>query len=104
MGKINKVSRTDGFITGTSFHGHTILTTVNELTTEFGEPNCIDDGKVMYEWPLEFENEDGDMIQFYIYDWKEGNPSRSRRLHFHIGAKNEAESREAMIRVELQMK
>lgn len=74
---------------GTSFHGHEILTSVDELTKLFEEPYKNDfEPKVQYEWELEYEN-----IPFSIYDWKEYRYFESdEKIWFHIGTKTKEDS------------
>ena len=53
----------------TSFHGDTVIASINELIEVLGEPAAIGspDEKVQIEWVL--ENEKG--FVFTVYDWKE---------------------------------
>tara|TARA_R100000908_G_C3745284_1_gene140779 strand:- start:1412 stop:1723 length:312 start_codon:yes stop_codon:yes gene_type:complete len=71
---------------GTSFHGQTIYTSVEALTTAYGEPSNYGDpdDKVQYEWDMELQ----DGTVFTIYDWKEYRCyEESATIEFHIGAK-----------------
>lgn len=75
----------------TSFHGDTILSTINKLTELFGEPYNEGDkyDKVQYEWILKL-----DEIPFTIYDWKEySDIFPDNRIRFHIGAENAKDSK-----------
>jgi hypothetical protein len=72
---------------GTSFHGVTIKTSVNELIRVLGNPqNDSNTGKynVNFEWTCEREN--GDVVT--IYDWKEYRMiDINEEIEFHIGGK-----------------
>lgn len=80
------ISETNLSASGTSFHGHTINTSVGRLKELF--PNSYyasNDGqdKSNYDWTLEIDGE-----VFTIYDWKEYRPiSDYELIEFHIGAK-----------------
>ena len=79
---------------GTSFHGVTIRTSVEQLTKAFGEPyeNNTGEDKVNFEW--EMETEEGEV--FTIYDWKEYRPlQRDEYVTWHIGAKSKSVSNDA---------
>jgi hypothetical protein len=71
---------------GTSFHGTTILISVEELINLLGEPQFQEnDGndKVNFNWDCELETGEA----FTIYDWKEYRPiSDFEQIEFHIGA------------------
>ena len=76
-------STSDG--NGTSFNGHTIRATVNQLTAVCGEPYEYGDphDKVQYEWVM--ETEIGTV--FTIYDWKEYRTyDKDTAINWHIGA------------------
>jgi hypothetical protein len=82
-------------VNGTSFHGSTVYTTVNELTKVCGEPvyngNTGDD-KVNFEWYM--ENSKGDV--FTIYDWKEYRSlNLDEPIEFHIGSHTRTASNKA---------
>ena len=70
---------------GTSFFGHEVYTTVNDLTKVCGEP--VYDGndgqdKVNFEWEMELDS--GDV--FTIYDWKEYRSiDKNEPIEFQIG-------------------
>jgi len=69
----------------TSFHGHTVLATMDQLVKVCGEPQYDGSGddKVQYEWDM--ETEDGRV--FTIYDWKEYRYFRNDEvIKWHIGA------------------
>jgi hypothetical protein len=79
---------------GTSFHGVTIRTSVEQLTKAFGEPyeNNTGEDKVNFEW--EMETDEGEV--FCIYDWKEYRPlERDQFVTWHIGAKSKSVSNDA---------
>lgn len=48
--------------------------TFDDLVKGLGEPTFLPedsgDGKINFEWVVDFENEDGDVDTFTIYDWK----------------------------------
>lgn len=73
---------------GTSFHGITIKTTVNELIKALGEPSY--DGntgkdKVNFDWICERVN--GDIIT--IYDYKEYRIlDKDEEIEFHLGGRS----------------
>ncbi len=68
----------------TSFHGHEVRTSVNEIIKVCGEPKwtgSVDD-KVQYEWLM--QTEDG--TPFTIYDYKEyRHYSKDELINWHIG-------------------
>lgn len=78
---------------GTSFHGHTIMASINELKQIFGEPDFatkdFESGNVTHEWI--FENADGAV--FTLYDYKEYRDiSADEQIVWHIGAKSDLEA------------
>jgi len=81
---------------GTSFFGHEVYTTVNDLIKVCGEPSYDgNDGqdKVNFEWNMELEN--GDV--FTIYDWKEYRSiSKNEPIEFHIGGHSEQVTKRAL--------
>jgi hypothetical protein len=62
------LKKSESFGIGTSFHGITIRATANQLSEIVGEYSKLKsgDGKVVFQWIL--ENEDEEIIT--IYDWK----------------------------------
>ena len=86
-------------ISGTSYYGATIISSVNKIAEALGEPHyedrCVDE-KVSVEW--DFETENG--VVFTIYDWKEYScpacTNRDRKYAFHIGVKNGYECDEVL--------
>ena len=72
--------------TGTSWHGHTITATPNQLIEALGEPQYgYNDGqdKSNFDWVCETES--GKV--FTIYDWKEYTPLKMDSVYsFHVGA------------------
>jgi len=72
--------------TGTSWHGHTITATPNQLIEALGEPQYgYNDGqdKSNFDWVCETES--GHV--FTIYDWKEYVPLKmDSEYSFHVGA------------------
>ena len=71
---------------GTSFHGHTVTATPNQLIEALGEPQFgWNDGqdKTNFDWIC--ETNDGAV--FTIYDWKEYSQlNMDSYYEFHIGA------------------
>ena len=76
---------------GTSFHGHTIKATYNELVDLLGKPGSGDGGyKVNFDWIGEVARHDGAYSVFTVYDWKERyRPKGNQSIDWHIGAKDE---------------
>ena len=72
--------------TGTSFHGHRVKATPNQLIEVLGEPQFADNSgqdKTNFDWVC--ETQDGEV--FTIYDWKEYKPlDMDSYYSFHIGA------------------
>lgn len=82
---------------GTSFHGHTVTCSVNDLIAIIGKPqgeyNTGTD-KTNFDWDC--ENDLGDL--FTIYDWKEYRKlNLNEGIEFHIGAHTAAAAYQAMI-------
>ena len=77
-------NRTSG---GTSFHGHTVKATYNELVKTIGFPTDRGDGgyKSHFGWTLE----DNAGNVFTVYDWKVGARGPENSINWHIGARNE---------------
>ena len=79
-----KLSKKDSC--GTSFHGHEITATPNQLIKALGKPQFgCNDGhdKTNFDWVC--ETSDGRV--FTIYDWKVYAPlNMNSRYSFHIGA------------------
>ena len=76
---------------GTSWHGDTIYSTVEELRQIFGPPDYVGgiDDRVQFEWLLDLEvsNSLGTSARITIYDWKEYRKFNEEELiEFHIGA------------------
>ena len=78
----------------TSFWDETIYTCATDICNKLGvKITCYDGDKTNFEFEL--ETEDG--IAFTLYDWKEGDwVTKDTRLHYHIGAHNEEESRKVL--------
>ena len=79
---------------GTSFRG-VVLTTFANLVDVFGEPNISPSDKVYTNWGLQFEqwnseDDDWDVIDATIYDWKEphGSASHYGEYTWHIGGRD----------------
>ena len=71
---------------GTSFHGHTVTATPNQLIDALGEPQFgCNDGRVDCNFDWVCETQDGKV--FTVYDWKEYKPLNMDSYYsFHIGA------------------
>ena len=70
---------------GTSFHGHTVSATLEQLIQVCGQPHAWGsaDEKSQYDWYM--ETEDGKV--FTIYDWKEYREiDEDEVIQWHIGA------------------
>ena len=68
MKRIEMIKRVEsGNANGTSYHGHKIKATLNELKELYGEPDNGDDDKVNNDWVLQMN----DQTIFTIYDWKQ---------------------------------
>lgn len=88
---------------GTSFHGSTILTTVNNLRLVLGEPESADntgEDKVNFDWGKSFTH-NGKKIVFTVYDWKEYRViDEDEVIEFHIGGTNKDQTDLARAAVE----
>ena len=77
-------------VIGTSYYGHTLISTVNKIAEAIGEPHSGEsgDGKTSVEWRFVTDK----YVPFTIYDWKEyGKPASENRdveYAFHIGVEN----------------
>lgn len=81
------MKRTTKSASGTSFHGHTITATRQEMIDALGEPDYTNgvEEKSQYEWHRETDN--GDI--FTIYDWKTHLAYDANvELDWHIGGHN----------------
>jgi hypothetical protein len=76
---------------GTSFHGHTIKATYNELVKTIGFPTDRGDGgyKSHFGWTLE----DSTGNVFTVYDWKTDLQGPDTAINWHIGAMNQEVSK-----------
>jgi hypothetical protein len=85
---------------GTSFQGHTVTCSVNDLIAILGEPQYRDNNgrdKTNYEWECMTDDED---VVFSIYDWKEYRPiAEDENIKWHIGAHSEMKSIDAFCEV-----
>ena len=81
-------------INGTSFHGCTILASVNEIRSKLDVDVASYGGdKTNFEFDLELE----DGTPFTIYDWKEGDwVDEDTTLYYHIGSRTAGDSRRAL--------
>jgi hypothetical protein len=90
---------TDKSPSGTSFHGHTIEASYNQLVDVLGKPQSEqNDGsdKTNFDWTC--ETEEG--VLFTVYDWKEYRKIKpNERIEWHIGAKNQAASYHAFLQL-----
>jgi len=85
---------------GTSFHGHTLQASQEQIQKLLGPPRWSNEGdiheKVQSEWV--FENEAGGV--FTIYDWKQYRSYKpSEVIEWHIGAHTSKESLYALAEV-----
>ena len=78
---------------GTSLRGR-ITADFSEIVAVFGEPNVGPTDKVWNEWALQFEvgdpeDDDWDVVEATIYDWKEphGSVSHYGEYNWHIGGR-----------------
>jgi len=67
---------------GTSLKGHLKYgITYNDMIDLFGDPTFVPedsgDGKINFEWVVEFETEENGYQLFTLYDWKTPNPEWS---------------------------
>ena len=76
---IKRVESGDGG--GTSYHGHEIKATLNELKELYGEPGNGDGDKVNHDWVLQMN----DKTIFTIYDWKRRSVRDDIQISWHIG-------------------
>jgi len=87
--------KTNKEISGTSFHGTSIVCTPKELKNILGEPTYEDntgEDKVNLEWVCETQN--GKV--FTIYDWKEYRPiHEDEEIEWHIGGYTGSDTRDA---------
>ena len=94
-----KLTKTNKSLSGTSYHGHVIKTTYNNLVKAFGPSHQSDGGyKTNHEWLL--NSYEG--TPFSIYDWKEiVSPEQYPDLEFewHIGAFTSEDSLNAQVQV-----
>lgn len=76
---------------GTSFHGVTIMSTVNKLEKALGKPTNGDGGyKTNYDWSLKVRHEGKEFVAT-VYDWKDGHFGRDQQIEFHISGFSETE-------------
>ena len=88
-----KVMLSNKNFSGTSFHGHTITATYNELVDALGgKPQYTHGDKSNYDWVCETENG----TVFTVYDWKEyRNFGDDEKIEWHIGAHDKQKSSDA---------
>ena len=75
MSKLNVLSKSEADASGTSLKDKLPFgITYSDLVERLGEPTYLPedsgDGKVNYEWVVEFETEENGIQLFTIYDWK----------------------------------
>jgi len=94
------MKKTRQSVGGTSFHGTTIVASVEELRQILGEPVIEgNDGqdKTNFEWEMETDSED----TFTVYDWKEYRPlSETEEIEWHIGGFNKSATERAKVEIE----
>jgi hypothetical protein len=82
------MKKTNQSADGTSFHGSTVITTINRLTNALGHAHYFQntgEDKVNVEWIC--ENAVGEVVT--IYDWKEGRRlGLDEEVEFHLGGDN----------------
>ena len=83
----------DLHVAGTSLRGK-VMASYETLVKVFGEPNIPAGDKVWNDWVIEFEvgnpdDDDWDVVDVTIYDWKEPDADVARRGKYmwHVGAK-----------------
>ena len=95
------MKQTNQDLCGSSYHGHTISSTLKKLTEKLGEPTFdqnTGDDKVNVEWELETSKG----IPFTIYDWKLYRVlDEGRIIDFHIGGFSRSDTFDA--RAELKV-
>jgi len=91
--KILPISKPDR-VNCTSFHGDTILASVNDIRTKLDvDVACYGGDKTNFEFELELE----DGTPFTIYDWKEGDwVDEDTTLYYHIGAHKPEDSHKVL--------
>lgn len=92
--KILPISK-ENYYCGTSFHGCTILASVNEIRSKLGVDVAEYGGdKTNFEFALELE----DGTPFYLYDWKEGDwVDEDTTLYYHIGTATTEDSQKVLL-------
>jgi len=102
------IKLTDESPNGTSFHRHTIESSISQLTEILGDPqeDCNGgDDKVNVSWTCEASDEEGNTFIFTIYDWKEYRTlSVDERVTFHIGGKDRRDTILAKMGIEKLMR
>lgn len=82
------MKKTNQSADGTSFHGLTVITTINRLTNALGHAQYFQntgEDKVNVSWNC--ENAVGEVVT--IYDWKEGRRlGPDEEIEFHLGGDN----------------
>jgi len=81
------IKATEEEIWGTGFTGY-LRATTNAIVKAFGDPNhdgSIDD-KIRFDWHLKLVMEDGDVVVFTIYDWKDKTTFK-RINDWHVGSR-----------------
>ena len=86
-------------VNGTSFHGHKVCATLNELRELYGEPHFGDGYKVQHDFALKtYEG-----VVFTIYDWKMPRFSDNKVIDWHVGGFTNSDTRRAYNTVNLDL-
>jgi len=100
MKRIEMINRVEsGNANGTSYHGHKIKATLNELKELYGEPNNGDDDKVKHDWVLQMN----DKTIFTIYDWKQRQAQDDVQTIWHVGGFSAHDTSNAKNMIELEL-
>ena len=83
MTKILEIGR-NVKVSGTSFHGVTLHTTVGELHRVLGDPTYTCGDKTNFEWDIRVQHGDEEIVAT-VYDWKEYWVGEDTPIYFHIG-------------------
>lgn len=79
---------------GTSWYDGVIKNTGREIIQALNiHPNEGDGDKVIYNWDIDAFFDNGDLVSFAIYDWKEYREfDLDEVIEWHIGTKNYSET------------
>ena len=100
MKRIEMIKRVEsGHANGTSYYGHEIRATLNELKELYGEPDNGDDDKVKHDWVLQMN----DKTIFTIYDWKQRLMPGAVQTNWHVGGFCSHDTSKAKNMIELEL-